>query len=386
MRRLTVMFLANDLRVGGAEQLFELARGLDSERFRVLVATTCSSDPYADGLTGIAGVELHSLERRVAWDPMALPRLVTLLRREQVDVIQPLQHPATLLGLAAGIIARVPVKVVGARGSTHPGRPWRSLQARLTGMADAVVPNSEANARVMINRGVKSEKVRLIHDGVAPERVRTNPAEREKLRHDLGVLDESWLIGIAAGLTAATDHGSFLQAASIVRAEVPGTRFLVVGDGPLRAELQRRSTILGLDGSVILASHPVRMAAYIGAMDVAVLPSSEDCGCPGFLLEAMALGRPIVTTGVGSNEELFRSGEAGLIVPPDNPIILAHAILELMRHPEAVEQMRERGREIFRERFTLRRMIVAHEDLYIDLWRRYEQRRTRGEAEALGES
>ena len=216
-----------------------------------------------------------------------------------------------------------------------------------------------------------------------PKRLRTNVEERQKLRHGMGVLDESWLIGIAADLTRATDYGSFLQGASIVRAEVPGTKFLIVGDGPLRAELKRRMTLLGLDGSVVMAIHPVRRAPYIAAMDVAVLPSSDD-GSSTFVQEAMGLGRPCVTTGDGGTDSLFRSGDAGLVVPPDNPIILAHAILEIMRHPEAVERMRERGREVFREKFALSRVVAAHEDLYTDLWRRYEQSRARGAAETVG--
>jgi glycosyltransferase involved in cell wall biosynthesis len=192
------------------------------------------------------------------------------------------------------------------------------------------------------------------------------------MRGEYGVLDESWLIGIVASLTPAKDHASFLQAASIVRAEVPGTKFLLVGDGPLRSELMRRAAVLGLNGSVIFAGHQMRVAPYIGAMDVAVLSSCDQEGCSNFLLEAMGLGRPIVATDVGSNQELFPGGEAGLIVPPGNPLILAHAILEVMRHPDAAERMQRRSREIFRQRFTLPTMIAEYEDLYADLWRAYE--------------
>jgi glycosyltransferase involved in cell wall biosynthesis len=126
----------------------------------------------------------------------------------------------------------------------------------------------------------------------------------------------------------------------------------------------RRAAVLGLNGRVIFAGHQMRVAPYIGAMDVAVLSSSVHEGCSNFLLEAMGLGRPIVTTGAGGNEELFPGGEAGLIVPPSNPLILAHAILEIMRHPDAAE--------IFRQRFSLPTMIAEYEDLYADLWRAYE--------------
>ncbi|HEY8768309.1 MAG TPA: glycosyltransferase [Dehalococcoidia bacterium] len=382
MRRLTVLLLVNDLRIGGAErQLAELARGLDQERFRVIVATLYAGQPFENDVRDCAGVELRSLNqlgnRLGKFDFLTLFKLVRLLRREKVDIIQPFLTPATAFGMLAAIIARTPVKIVsercGVRLNTHLGNKlYRFFEDRLTRFADAVVPHSEAGRRYVRSRGIASEKVRVIYNGVAPERVNTTLAERQAIRAEYGVLDESWLIGIAASLTPANDHASFLQAASIVRAEVPGTKFLLAGDGPLRAELMRRAAVLGLNGSVIFAGHQMRVAPYIGAMDVAVLSSCDHEGCSNFLLEAMGLGRSIVTTDAGGNEELFPSGEAGLIVPPSNPLILAHAILEIMRHPDAAEQMQRRSREIFRQRFTLATMIAEYEDLYADLWRAYE--------------
>lgn len=382
MRRLTVLLLVNDLRIGGAErQLAELARELDQERFRVIVATLYAGQPFENDVRDCAGVELHFLNqlgnRLGKFDFPTLFKLVRLLRREKVDIIQPFLTPATAFGMLAAIIARTPVKIVtercGVRPNTHLGNKlYRFFEDRLTRFADAVVPDSEAGRRHVRSRGIAREKVRVIYNGVAPERVKTTLAERQAIRAEYGVLDESWLIGIAAGLTPANDHAGFLQAASIVRAEVPGTKFLLAGDGPLRGELMRRAAVLGLNGAVIFAGHQMRVAPYIGAMDVAVLSSCEHEGCSNFLLEAMGLGRPIVATGAGGNEELFPSGEAGLIVPPANPLILAHAILGIMRNPDAAERMQRRSREIFRQRFTLSTMIAEYEDLYADLWRAYE--------------
>lgn len=393
MRRLTVMLLVNDLRIGGAErQLVELARGLDKERFRVIVATLYPGQPFEDDLRGCDGVELVSLNRRHRLDFGTLFKLIGVLRREKVDIIQPFLTPATAFGILASIIARTPIKIVtercGLRLNTHfANNVWRFIEDRLTRFASAVIPNSEAGARYLHSRGISRSKVHVIYNGVAPERVRTNLAEREALRQEYGVLDESWLIGIVASLTPAKDHGTFLQAASIVRAEAPGTKFMLVGDGPLHGELRRRATILGLDGSVIFAGHQMRVAPCIGAMDVAVLSSNDHEGCSNFLLEAMGLGRPIVATDVGGNRELFYFGEAGLLVPPSNPLIMAHAILEIMRHPEAADRMRERGREIFRERFTLPQMVSAYEDLYGDLWEKAggEPAAGRPEPETVGE-
>lgn len=386
MRRLTVLLLVNDLRIGGAErQVVELARGLDKQRFRVIVSTLYSGQPFEGDLEDVPGVELMPLNRRGKFDVSALFKLAGLLKHERVDIIQPLT-PATAFGMLASMIAATPIKIVtercGLRLETSLGnKAYRFVEDRLTRSANTVVPNSEAGRRYVRSRGIAREKVRVIYNGVAPERVNAGLAERQALRHEYGVLDESWLIGIAASLTPAKDHANFLQAASIVRAEVPGTKFMLVGEGPLRHELVRRAGVLGLDGSVIFAGHQMRVAPFIAAMDIAALSSYDHDGWSNFLLEAMGLGRPIVATNVGGNEELFRSGEAGLIVPPRNPLILAHAILSVMRNPEAAARMQKRSREIFRERFTLPAMVSEYEGLYTDLWLEHEPEAPAAEAQ-----
>jgi glycosyltransferase involved in cell wall biosynthesis len=368
------MLLVNDLRIGGAErQLVELARGLDKERFRVIVSTLYSGQPFESDLLDVPGVDYMPLNRRGKLDFFVVARLAKLLDREKVDIIQPFLTPSTTIGMLASMMAATPIKVVtercGLRLNTSPGnKAYRFVEDKLSSFADAVIPNSEAGRRYVRSRGIPREKVRVIYNGVAPERVSTTLAERQALRHEYGVLDDSWLLGIVASLTPAKDHSTFLQAASIIRAEVPGTKFMIVGDGPLHHELKRRASILGLDGSVIFAGHQMRVAPFIAAMDIAVLSSCDHEGCSNFLLEAMGLGRPIVATDVGGNEELFPSGEAGVLVPPSNPLILAHAILQVMRQPDVAERMQKRSREIFKERFTLQTMVSEYEDLYTDLW------------------
>jgi glycosyltransferase involved in cell wall biosynthesis len=387
MKRLTVMLLVNDLRIGGAErQLIELARGLDKSRFRVLITTLYPGQPLDEEARGIPGVELRSLERRGKFDPLALGRLVALLKREKVDVIQPFLTPATAFGMTAAMIARTPVKIVtercGVRLNTHLGNNvYRFVEDRMTRFANAAIPNSEAGAGYLLSRGIARDKVRVIYNGVPRERVTATLEERQALRRELGVSDETWLIGIVASLTPAKDHANFLQAAASIRREAPDTRFLIVGEGPLRAALERRVESLGLADAVIFAGHQLRVAPYIAAMDVAVLSSCDHEGCSNFILEAMGLGRPIVATDVGGNRELVNA-EAGIIVPVGNPVKLAAAVLDVMRNPEAADRMRKRNPEIFKERFSVQTMVSAYEQLYIQAWdARTRKRSRRGSAE-----
>jgi len=391
MRRLTVMLLVNDLRIGGAErQLVELARGLDKTRFRAIVVTLYPGQPFEKDLCDVPGVELRSLNRSGKYDAVALLRLVSLMRRERVDVVQPFLTPATAFGLTAALIARTPVKIVtercGVRLNTHLGNNlYRFVEDRLTRFANAAIPNSEAGAVYLRSRGISDNKIRVIYNGVAPERVQLDASRRAALRKQLGVAEESPLIGIVASLTPAKDHVTLLNAAAIVLREVPDAKFLLVGDGPLRADLERRASTLGLSGSVIFAGHQTEVAGYIGAMDLAVLSSCDHEGCSNFLLEAMGLGRPMVATDVGGNKELAGDG-VGALVPPSDPKKLAEALLRVLSDREEAGRMGARGREVFRKRFTLETMVGAYEDLYAQLWEDRDRKQVRGRRqEAVGE-
>lgn len=375
-RPLTVALLVNDLRMGGAErQLVELAKGLDKTRFRVLVVTLYSGGPLEDELRDRDDVTLISLERSGKYDFRTVLRLASLLRRQRVDVIQPFLTPATLFGLTAALLARTPIKIAtercGLRLNTHLGnRAYRFAEDRLTRFADAVVPNSEAGREYVLSRGIAPRKVRVIYNGVSPSRTDLAPGEREAAREALGVPPEGALAGIVASLQTAKDHETFLQAAAIVRRSLPDARFAIVGDGPLRAQLERRSRELGLDSCVSFAGQQLRVAPYIAAFDVAVLSSCDHEGCSNFLLEAMALGRPLVATDVGGNAELFTAGRAGFLVPPKEPGAMAAAVLDVLQNTETASRMSRESLDAFSGRFTLGGMVRAYEDLYLELWQR----------------
>jgi glycosyltransferase involved in cell wall biosynthesis len=188
------------------------------------------------------------------------------------------------------------------------------------------------------------------------------------VREALGVPPEGRLAGIVASLQTAKDHETFLQAAAIVRRSLPDARFAIVGDGPLRARLERRSRELGLDSCVSFVGQQLRVAPYIAAFDVAVLSSCDHEGCSNFLLEAMALGRPLVATDVGGNAELFTAGRAGFLVPPKEPVAMAVAIRDVLQDTESAARMSNESLNAFRERFTLGGMVRAYEELYQELW------------------
>jgi len=371
--RANVLLMIDDLCLGGAErQLVELAKGLDKERFRVLVVTLYPGQPLERELQGQEGIQLLSLNRRGKFDFGILLPLVRLLRREKIHVIQPFLSPATFFGLAAAILARVPVMVVtercGVRRDTKLGENvYRFVEDGLTRFADVAVANSESGRTFLVSRGIAAGKTRVIYNGVNSERVTVDEADIAALRAGLGIAAAAPVVGIVASLTAPKDYPTFLRSAKIVQGSQPSARFLVVGDGPLRRELEGVAAQLGLADSVVFAGHQLRVAPFIGSFDVAVLSSCDYEGCSNYVLEAMGLGRPVVATDIGGNRELVRHGETGLLVPPGDPGALAAAVLTLLGDRALASRLAEAARTRFRAGFSVPTMVRQYEELYEEL-------------------
>jgi glycosyltransferase involved in cell wall biosynthesis len=125
------------------------------------------------------------------------------------------------------------------------------------------------------------------------------------------------------------------------------------------------SNDLGLGSRVIFFGDQRDVGAYLAAFDIAVLTSDTE-GCSNFLLEAMALGKPIVATDVGGNRELVYQGESGVLVPPRDGEALAYEIINLLRNPTLARSMGQAGKEKVTTRFSVENMVSQYESLYED--------------------
>jgi len=378
--RLRILLLVSDLGVGGAErQLVELARALDRRRFEPIVATLYGGRLDVE-LAGGDGTRLVCLERRNKYDFTTVLKLARFLRRERVHVIHPFLPVGTFFGFTAALLARTPIKIAAERGGVAAGPdpgvrdPYGAAHYFLMRFADIVVPNSESGADDVVAHGVPRDRIRVIYNGVNPDRIAVTNDEIAATRRKLGLPANAPVVGIVARLDPMKDHETFLRAAARVRDALPEAYFVVVGDGPLRAPLEALSRDLGLGDRAIFAGSDVRVAPYIGCFDVAVLSSYEKEGCSNFILEAMGLGKPVVCTTAGGNPELVEEGQTGHLVPIKDADCLAQRMLSVLSDPRRARAMGRRGREAFERRFALERMVHEYESLYDELWARRTER------------
>ena len=174
------------------------------------------------------------------------------------------------------------------------------------------------------------------------------------------------VVGAAGPLEAIKGHVFFLGAVQRVVASRPETEFLVAGAGPEEENLRRLVRELGINRHVTFASTLYDFSSSLAAMDIFCLPSLRQ-GLGTIMLEAMALGRPVIASGVGGICSVVRNNETGLVVPPSDSMALAERILELLQDPVRARAIGEAGRRVVGEEFGVERMVAQTAELYRDV-------------------
>ena len=358
---------------GGEKVLFDLATGL-KERAHNVIAVCPAPGQLPDELRK-AGIRSEIIPFRKTYDLRAARKLSRFIMSEKIEVLHSHGMLTNLLSRIAGHWADVPVSVSTehltmelARGGRGPGILSR-LRAAYYRMLDnytsrynkEVIAVSKAVKDDLVEQGMGEEKVIVIRNGISiPE---LDPERGRKIRTELGIAESTLLVGTVGRLSPQKDYPTFLRAAAEVLRTVPKTLFLIAGDGYLRPELEALSRKLGIGDSVVFLGYRKDVFDIVSAFDIFALSSLWE-GLPLAILEAMALGKPVVATCVPGTAEAVVDGETGYLVPLKDTRALARKIVGLVRNREKARQMGEMGRKRVITHFSIKRMVDEHENLY----------------------
>jgi glycosyltransferase involved in cell wall biosynthesis len=360
------------LGLGGAEQVvIRLAAGLDGRRFEPFICCLDQPGPFAPRAEA-AGVEVVALDKRGPLDARAAWRLARLLKSRRVDVVHTHLWGASLWGRLAAVGARVPVVVT----TEHNLDSWKrahhlALDRALAPATTHLVAVSQQVREFYEARGVGRGRWRVVYNGVdtsAPPRRGRGAAFLE-----LGLGRDDPVVGLVGRLVPAKAPEFFLRALALAAARVPGLRGLVVGDGPLRADVEAEARRLGLAGRVVFAGVRQDVPELLPGLDALIFSSLRE-GLSMAMLEAMAAGVPVIATDVGGTPELIAHGVTGLLVPPSRPESLADALVGLFGDAAGGDAIRQAARRCVEERFSLEKMTAAHAALYGETPRRASPR------------
>lgn len=321
-----VLLLTKGLGPGGAERLLvEQTRARAPDMEYVAAYLLPWKQHLVAELEGL-GVRTHCLGVRTEADPRWLRRLGRLLRDERIDVVH--AHSPVSASMAR-VLVRTAFPSVGFVYTEHNRWPshhgaTRALNRATFAWSDAVIAVSAEVAESMTPKA--SARTEVVIHGIDLEAVRVHRGARDTVRSELGVGPDDVLVVTVANLRANKRYPDLLAAARRVLDAGAPVRFVAAGQGPLEAEIRREHARLDLGDRFHLLGYRADAPRVIAGADLFVLASSHE-GLPVAVMEALALGVPVVATAVGGLSEAVTDGVDGLLVPPGDPEALAAAIV-----------------------------------------------------------
>ena len=352
-KRIRVAHLHSYLPFGGVENhILNLCRHFDSERFELEVCLFRDGGPmlsvFEDAGITVRVFNVVDGDGRIVNSDQARAFLAHL---RSFDVAHTWYGGGPLnFGMQAAQSLRIAVQVQSIE--------W--LVPAVDPGLDAVILESDVLKTIQEAAGVPNRLVR-INAGI--DLARYNPATVQPFR-----LFEGPVVGRVSRLVEEKDPETFVRAAALVQARHPHTNFVIAGDGPLRAQLEALAKRLG--ARITFLGNCTNVPAVLAAFDIFAYPTLGDSF--GFVnAEAMAMGKPVISTRVGSVPELVRDGETGFLIEPQDAWGLAQCICYLLNEPEIGRRMGSQGRQLIETKFDLKQEVTAMADLYHELYHRF---------------
>ena len=363
-----ILHLIDGLKIGGAEVLLrELSVGLVRRGFRVSIGYS-SSGPLVQELTAL-GLPLTRLPRLMRIDPILFLGMINLIRKKSPQIVHTHLFKSDFHGRLAARIAGAPVVI----STLHSVDRWaqEGSLGRLYGwtarFADLLIAVSEDVRRFHgAYTGIPEEKLVTIENGVDIHRFDGLESAGRAVRKEFGFDNAALVFGVVGRLTPPKDQSTFLKAAALVLQKAPQARFLLVGEGPLRKDLELQAQEIGLGNALIFTGLRKDIPAVLAALDVLVFSSLWE-GLPVALLEGMAAARPVVATAVGGIPEVVLPDKSAFLVPPGDADVLAQACLRLASDSATRRSMGQAGLERVVARYNIDAMIDRTAALYAKL-------------------
>ena len=364
---ITVMHLRASNFVGGPEkQILEHFARLDPARFTPVLGTFVEPgavDPLGDEALrrGLRAVRIPQLS---PLSPGSILHLARILRQENADILCTHGYKPNVVGFFAAKLCSVPTVAV-SRGWTWENRKIRIYEAvdrRFLRYVDHVVAVSAGQEKKILDCGVASRKVSVIHNAINLDDCLT--AAAPGIRQELGLPADSLIVASAGRLSPEKNYQAMVTAASTVAADNANVYFVIFGEGFLRPALEEKIAAAGLAGRFLLPGFRHDLQKVLHDIDVFMLPSFTE-GLPNVILEAFAAKKPVVATRVGGTPEVVQDGVSGFLTEPDEHALMADHVLALAGDPALRSRMGAAGYQYALDEFGFERQTRLYEELYV---------------------
>lgn len=366
-RRGRILFFITSLFRDGAEtQLVRLAIAMTKRGWSVSIVTIMDHNDFAASLAD-AGIGVESLKvPRGRYDPSSLPRLVRIIRSHQPDIVCTFMYHANVLGRVASKIARVPSVVSSIRNSVFGGAIADRLMAATDRLADFTTTNSRLAAEALLERRVVARE-RLL---VIPNAVDLKSDSEQSMTRSSALwdgIDSRWLWLSVGRLEEQKGHDVTIRAMAELKGRGVDSHLIIAGSGGLESELVRLRDELGLQEDVTFLGYRTDISRLMTVSDGFILASRWE-GLPNVVMEACAVGLPVLAADVGGVTEIIEDGVSGVVVRPDDSQTLSLAMGRLMSLERSrLDQMTALARKSVEQKFEANAVMAQWDALFSSL-------------------
>lgn len=359
----------------GINTLLTMA-GLDKVKYEVEFA--CAPGGHLINEVKKEGIKFQAIRNFVQRvhpynDLMALWQLIRLIRKEKYEIIHTHNSKAGFIGRLAARICGVPVIIHTIHGFSfhefeNPPRRFLFLWLEwfAAKLADKLIVISEPLKAWGLSLGIgRAEQYLTIYSGIELDKFRVKNGIEGKGRQ-FGIGPGDLVIGVVSKLWEGKGHRCILEAAKRIVKELPNVKFMFVGEGYLRQELERLTRESGLRDNIIFTGFRNDIPAITAIFDISVLASFYE-GLGRVLLEAMALGKPVIASKVGGIVDVVDDNQTGILVSPGDADGLAAAMIRLLKDKELRIRMGKAGRDKIDAKFSAKTMVKQIEAVYEEL-------------------
>ena len=360
-----VLHIIDSLHLGGAQEVVLNLATCGSARFRHEVATMHGRGIYWDRLRQ-AGVKVHSLSPHKLL-PLYLASIPWRLLADRPDILHCHLIPSNIIAKPLGALLGVPVVI----NHDHTNDTRRAESRLLLALdrfsnrfASHIVAVSASCRDFLITReSIPANDVTLVPNAIDLRRFSPSTARRDQARIELGLPASARVVAGVGRLNPQKNFALFLDIAAQLAPRFPGLHFLLAGDGPEEKMLREKAAALGIADRVTFSGYVADTRLVYLAADVLLMPSRYE-GLPMTLLEAMAMGLPVVASRLDGIAEVIGDGREGFLVPSDDASLFVERTAALLQDAELSSRIAQNARAKIEASFSVERMTSAVEEIY----------------------
>ena len=362
-KQIHVLHVTYDMNIGGTEQVIRnLIEGTTKEHYRCSVLCLDGQiGPWGKALEE-KGITHYCLSRRPGLDIEVIRQFRKLIKSENVDILHCHQYTPFTYGWFAKAFTGKPI-IFTEHGRFYPdfGTVKRKLiNPFLQRFTAAITSISKATKQALVTyENLSPHRIEVIYNGIMDE---FQPPDVE-LRQSLAIDEKAVVFGTISRLDPIKNQTMMIRAFCQLWKEDKSNRLLIVGDGPLRQELEALVKALQLEDAVIFTGFQPNPKRYLSIIDVFLLPSLSE-GTSMTLLEAMSYGKPTIATAVGGTPEIIEDNKTGVLIANKDEPSLVNAMKRLSVNESDRTELGKAAREVYLQRFTVSAMVQQYESVY----------------------